>query len=81
MKGELTFGLYFTAIPFVANNLAYILFGNLVKISFQGVQIERPREKLWTILKVVFQMTYQRKVSRKNRTRSIQYMIANVNAA
>ena len=33
------------------------------------------------ILNVVFQMVYQRKVSKKNNTKSTIYMIASVNAA
>jgi hypothetical protein len=40
-----------------------------------------PKLKLRAILKIVFQMTNQRKVSRKNSVRSMMYMIVNVNAA
>ena len=40
-----------------------------------------PKLKLRAILKMVFQMTNQRNVSRKNSVKSITYMIVKVNAA
>jgi hypothetical protein len=49
-------------------------------MSCHGVQIDSPNAKLRAILYTVFQMMYQRNVSRKNSTRSITYIIANVNA-
>jgi hypothetical protein len=65
----------------VARSLAYIRFGNLVKMSFHGVQMLSPSAKLRAIEKTVFQMMYQRYVSRKKSTRSMTNMIASVNAA
>jgi hypothetical protein len=49
-------------------------------MSFHGVQIERPSANERAMLKTVFQMTYQRNVSRKKRTRSMQNMAASVKA-
>src|ERR1700761_7222191 len=78
---ERTLGLYWTCISCVARSFEKILFGSRVKMSFQGVHILNPSWKLRVIEKTVFQMTYHRKVSRKNNTRSITYMIARVKAA
>src|ERR1700722_8076121 len=50
-------------------------------MSFHGVQIESPIEKLCAMLNVVFQMTYHKKVSRKKRQRSMMNMSVSVNAA
>ena len=49
-------------------------------MSFQGVQIDKPREKERPILSTVLQMTYHKNVSRKKSTKSITYMIASVDA-
>ena len=54
-------------------------FGIRVKISFQGVQIDRPRANDRPTLKTTSQMTYQRYVSKKKRIRSMIYMIARAN--
>ena len=74
-----TFGLYLTSISAVDNNLAYILFGSLVKISFHGVQMDIPRPKDLPILKMTIQMIYHKYVSKKKRIRSMTYMIVSVN--
>ena len=63
----------------MASNLAYMRFGIRVYISFQGVQIDRPRANDRPILKTTSQMMYQRYVSKKKRIRSIRYMIARAN--
>ncbi len=49
-------------------------------MSDQGVQMERPMEKAQPMLKTVFQMTYQRKVSRKKRHKSMIVMIVRAKA-
>jgi hypothetical protein len=48
-------------------------------MSFQGVQMERPRENDRPMLKMTTQMIYHKYVSRKKRIRSITYMIARAN--
>ena len=50
-------------------------------MSFHGVQIERPSVNNLAILNTVFQMMYHRKVSKKNSTKSMTYIIVSVNAA
>ncbi len=47
--------------------------------SFHGVQIDRPRWNDRATENTTIQMTYHRYVSRKNRMRSMTYMIASAN--
>ena len=47
-------------------------------MSFQGVQMERPKENERPILKITIQIMYQRYVSKKKSTRSMTYMMASV---
>jgi protein gp37 len=64
----------------VTKSLEYILFDNSEYTLFHGIYMEKPRANNWEILKTVFHITYQRKGSRKNRTRSMVYMIMRANA-
>ena len=52
--------------------------GMRVYTSFHGVQIDRPRWNDRATLNTTTQMMYQRYVSRKNRMRSMTYMMASV---
>lgn len=70
--------MYFTSISAVASNFAYIRFGIRVYTSFHGVQMDRPNENDRPTLNTTIQIMYQRYVSRKNRIKSITYMMASV---
>jgi len=62
----------------VASSLEKMRFGRQVKMYSHGVQIESPSANDRPMLKMVFQMTNQRKVSRKNSRRSMMYMMMSV---
>src|SRR5882762_6273902 len=48
-------------------------------MSFHGVQMDKPRENDLPTLNTTFQMMYHRYVSRKNKIKSMTYMIVSVN--
>jgi hypothetical protein len=55
--------------------------GRREKMSLQGVQIDMPSANDLMMEKIVFQMTYQRNVSRKKSVRSMRYMMVSAKAA
>src|SRR6267154_4127451 len=52
--------------------------GRRVYTSFQGVQMDKPSEKERPTEKTTIQMMYHKYVSRKNRIKSMIYMMVNV---
>jgi hypothetical protein len=79
--GKRTLGLNLISILLVAKIVEYTLFGMRAYISVHGVQMDNPILKLLPTEYTVFQMTYHKKVSKKNRLRSMTNISASVNLA